>query len=112
MIELLAPETVQLVGAAALPVVAALDEPAAPRAVATRVRLALEHLVATPGIPFDLRAAARVALAASGDVVKGEPGSYGALLRATRTLLALVGLPVPAELSEERLYPSEVASSR
>jgi hypothetical protein len=100
MIDLLEPATVELVGAAVLPVIGALDEPASPRLVAARARAPLESLVARD-VPAVLRLGARRALHAALRVQAGERAAYAELLRTTAKLLELAALPVPSELLEE-----------
>lgn len=94
-------EVVELVARAALPVVAALDDPTTPEAVAYGVRSPLEKLCARWDLPIDFRVAAESALAATRRIPTGERASYADLLRAMHWLLVESGLPVPTELVED-----------
>jgi hypothetical protein len=93
-----APEAVELVGHAALPLVASLDEPVEPRAVAQAASPHLEALCLRSDLPPGLE---RAALAALGAARAGATGrsAYATFLRAMHELLKVAGLPAPAELS-------------
>ena len=96
----LMPELVELVGLAALPVIAALEAPRDPALVAHATERALGDLCTQPSVPVELAVRARDALLASRRVSAGDRSAYAPFLRAMHGLLVEAGLPVPCELAD------------